>query len=80
MPPTLWLALEEHRRRMEPIRGRLTGDDLVFTCEDGRPMLPSAVSDAFTRIVRKIRLVGVRLHDLRHTHPSLMLSKAFAPR
>ena len=36
-------------------------------------MDPAKVSNAFARVAKAAGLDGVRLHDLRHTHASLML-------
>ena len=55
-------------------------DDLVFCHHDGSPIDPSSVTHSFKRIVRKLGLVGVRLHDLRHTHASLMLKQGIHPK
>ena len=80
MPPTLNLALAEHRAVMERIRGPLQEDDLVFTWEDGRPMRPLSVSHAFRRIARRAGLKGVRLHDIRHSHATILLEQGVHPK
>ncbi|MCZ6535930.1 MAG: tyrosine-type recombinase/integrase [Chloroflexi bacterium] len=54
--------------------------DLVFTHLDGRPFDPSTVSHAFADIIRKSGLPHIRLHDLRHTHASLMLKQGVNPK
>lgn len=43
-------------------------------------MLPSTVTHAFQRIARRVGLHGVRLHDLRHTHATLMLTQGAHPK
>jgi integrase len=53
----------------------LTLDDLVFTNVDGNPVDPSVLSHAFGKIARQAGLNGVRFHDLRHAHASLMLQQ-----
>lgn len=58
----------------------MTDDTLVFSWPDGRPMLPSALTHAWIRIVRSVGLSGVRLHDARHTHASLMLAQNVHPK
>ena len=77
LSPTAVLALRSHRERQEAdgdMLGVAIADDaLVFSKPDGTPLLPSSVTHAFVRIVRKAGLRGIRLHDLRHTHASLML-------
>jgi len=53
----------------------LTEDELVFSEPDGTPLKPDTITRTFLRIARKVGLHGVRLHDLRHTHASLMLKQ-----
>jgi integrase len=53
----------------------LDADDFVFIRPDGSPVNPNAVTLAFRRITEKAGLRGVRTHDLRHTHASLMLRR-----
>jgi integrase len=43
----------------------------VFSHLDGSTYLPDSVSHAFTKIVLRAGLKGVRLHDLRHAHATL---------
>ena len=45
----------------------------VFTRPDGRPLDPAKVTNGFAEVMKRAGLPGVRLHDLRHTHASLML-------
>ncbi|SVC08419.1 uncharacterized protein METZ01_LOCUS261273 [marine metagenome] len=47
----------------------------VFAHPDGTPRAPSTVTQQFRRIASRAGLSGVRLHDLRHTHASLMLQQ-----
>ena len=53
-------------------------DAYVFAQPDGRRVHPQLISDAFKRKVRTSGLPRVRLHDLRHTHATLLL-KAGVP-
>lgn len=46
----------------------------VFTDERGAPLSPMALTNAFGRIARKAKLPARRLHDLRHTAATFMLS------
>ncbi len=43
-------------------------------------MLPNSVTHGFIKIVRRAGLHGIRLHDLRHTHASLMLRQGVHPK
>ncbi len=58
----------------------LNADDFVFIRPDGSPINPSAVSLAFLRIIKKAGLRGIRVHDLRHTHATLMLKAGVHPK
>ena len=52
----------------------------MFTNELGDPIHPDTVTHAWTKLVRKLGLKGIRLHDSRHTHASLMLSQGIHPK
>lgn len=45
----------------------------MFTKPDGTLMHPHSLSQAFDRAVAKTSLPRISLHDLRHTHASLLL-------
>lgn len=45
----------------------------VFTNNDGGPVHPHAVYEAFRRIVHNAGVPTIRFHDLRHTHGSLLI-------
>jgi integrase len=46
----------------------------VFTAADGQPVHPHAISQAFERIARRAMVPAIRLHDLRHTHATLLIN------
>ncbi len=48
--------------------------DQVFTWEDGRPITGDYLSKRFAKLKRKYGLPDIRLHDLRHTCASILLS------
>jgi integrase len=50
-------------------------DNWVFTDGDGDPIHPHALSQAFERIARQAGVPVIRLHDLRHTHGSLLIKE-----
>ena len=58
----------------------LSQNDLVFSNPDGSPIQPDSITKAFTRISRSIGLYGVRFHDLRHTHATLLLRQGVHPK
>ena len=41
---------------------------------------PATLTHAFSKLARRAGLFGVRLHDLRHTHASLLLQQAVHPK
>jgi len=44
-----------------------------FTDEDGEPLIPQRTTHRFRRLVRRLDVPTIRLHDLRHTHATLLL-------
>jgi len=84
LPPSLTVLLREHRIDQEALGARmskpLSGIDLVFARSDGSPLDPNAVTRAFSSLVRKTGLPHMRLHDLRHTHATLMLKAGVHPK
>ena len=76
--------LRDHRglqllRQMEIASGY---DDrgLVFPNVLGGPLDPSVLTRNFEKLVRKVRLTNVRLHDLRHFHATLLLKAGTHPK
>ncbi len=51
---------------------------LIFARPDGMPINPHAFGDAFRALVKRADIPSIRLHDLRHTHVTLLL-KSGAP-
>src|SRR5439155_15425031 len=73
-------SLAQHRKRCAA-RARKCGVDLdedafVFSPEadSSRPWRPDAITLAFGRLRRQLKLKGVRLHDLRHAAATQMLA------
>jgi len=52
----------------------------VFSHYDGTPLLPNSVTHAWIKLVRRCGLHGIRLHDARHTHASLLLKQGVHPK
>ena len=84
LSPSAALLLQAHKDKQEAIRASLgiplKDDDLVFSDPEGKPLLPDTVTHAWIKLVRRIGLKGVRLHDARHTHASLMLKQGVHPK
>ncbi|MFC1861184.1 tyrosine-type recombinase/integrase [Chloroflexota bacterium] len=84
LSPSTTTLLREHREQQEEMRqalgSTLAEDDLVFCRVDGKPLLPNSVSHAWTKLASRTGLKGIRLHDARHTHASLMLKQGIHPK
>jgi integrase len=84
LSPAAVLTLKGHRERQEAdlalVGASIRDDALVFSRLDGSPYLPDTVSHAFTKITHRAGLKGIRLHDLRHAHASLMLRQGVHPK
>ena len=84
LPPSLVLVLRQRRaeqKRQGDLLGKaLTDNDFVFAHPDGTPLDPSTVSHALANIIRKVGLPHIRLHDLRHTHATVMLKASVHPK
>ena len=84
LPPSAALVLREHREKQQATRVLLgiplKGDDLVFGQPDGKPLLPDTITHAWIKVARRTGLTGIRLHDARHSHASLMLKAGIHPK
>lgn len=71
-------ALKAHRVRQNERRLQSAAwedRDLVFTTSEGGPLWPDDVSHRFGELVRQAEVTRIRLHDLRHTHATLLLKE-----
>lgn len=85
LTPKNCVVLREHRAAQDKTRKELdlplTKEvDLVFCHEDGTPMLPDTITHAWLKLVRRNGQAGIRLHDARHTHASLLLKAGVHPK
>jgi integrase len=48
-------------------------EDLIFTWEDGRPVLPDYITKAFGRLTAGLKVPRLKLHELRHSHATVLL-------
>ena len=84
LSPSAASVLKERREEQELQRAMLgiplTDDDLVFSQPDGKPLRPDSITHAWIKLVRRIGLKGIRLHDARHSHASLMLKAGIHPK
>ncbi len=84
LPSSLVELFKAYRADQELLRIQLgitlSVDDFVFIRHGGSPINPSAVTLAFRRIIKRAGLRSLRIHDLRHTHASLMLTAGVHPK
>ena len=75
--------LRRHRRHQLEERmasGRRGDDGFVFAKPDGSPVHPDLISQTFERTVAQLDLTRIRLHDLRHTHATILLQQNVHPK
>ena len=53
----------------------LQDDDLVFSQLDGKPLLLDSITQVWRNLARCAGLKGIRFHDARHAHASIMLKQ-----
>jgi integrase len=84
LPPSAVALLSglkvKQREQREAMGLEWKESDYVFSNFDGTPYHPDTVTRAFTRIIKKAGVPKVRLHDLRHTHATLMLKQGVHPK
>jgi integrase len=84
LSPSVALLLQEHKDKQAAQRAMLgiplTDSDLVFSNLEGRPLLPDTVSHAWAKLIQRTGLEGIRLHDARHSHASLLLKQGVHPK
>jgi integrase len=57
-----------------------TDHGLVFCHEDGKPLHPDSVTKRFARLCRDSGLPTITLHELRHSHATLLLQAGIHPK
>jgi len=68
------------RQEREGIGLEWNDSDYVSSNFDGTPFHPNTMSKAFSKLIKKAELPQVRLHDLRHTHATIMLKQGADPK
>jgi len=77
LSPACVTALKEHRKTQAARRlaaPTWENIELVFTTGEGKPVQPRVLSRAFDVLQAKAKVPRIRLHDLRHTHATLLFN------
>lgn len=84
MPAVVVAALRGHQARQSDDKaaadGRWTESGLVFTTATGGHLEPRNLNTTFARLLGRAQVRPIRLHDLRHTCATLLLSRGVSPR
>jgi integrase len=84
VPPAAVTLLRRHRKEQAERRlllGQAWADlDLVIERGDGEPLPPDSLSRDWYRLVRRVGLPGLRLHDLRHAYATALLTAGVHPK
>jgi integrase len=84
IPEECLTALKRHKSRQAEeklLLGPAYEDhELAFCWQDGRPIDPRHLNFHFEKILKRVGLPSVRLHDLRHTFATLMLELGESPK
>ena len=78
--PSTAFELVQYRQWKESFGVTCKGDDLIFADLDGTPFKPTTIEKTFRKTLHDLDIQGVRFHDLRHTHASLMLKQNVNPK
>ena len=84
LPPSAVALLSglkvKQREQREALGMDRSESDYVFSQPDGRPFIPDKVSQAFANVIKDAGLPHIRLHDLRHTHATMMMEQGVNPK
>lgn len=80
----LMKELKSHKTKQKELQLIFAGEynklNLVFPREVGEPIYPRTLATIFNRIGKKANVPKIRLHDLRHTHATLLLELGVNPK
>jgi integrase len=84
LSPSTVSILSDHRaaqiEQREALGLKVHDEDLVFSQPGGSPYLPDSITAAWSKLAQRTGLKGIRLHDARHTHASIMLKQGVHPK
>jgi len=68
------LTAWRHWQQTEQRAAGIDSAGWIFTDGGGEPIHPHAISQTFERIARRAAVTVIRLHDVRHTHGTLLIA------
>lgn len=74
LPAVAYNALKKHLEQLDRKQG------LIFTTSTGRPISPRNLIRHFKLALKAAGLPDIRIHDLRHSHASLLLASGVNPK
>ena len=83
LTPDTIAHLKEHRKRQAERRlaaAAWADHDLIVCTGKGTPINPNNVTRSFDAIVKRAGLRRIRVHDLRHTHATMLLRSGVHPK
>lgn len=75
-----WRKAQDEDREEWTAAGAWEEHGLVFTQRNGRPLDPDHFSQDFVRLSKEAGLPRIRLHDVRHSHATLLLAAGVNPK
>lgn len=76
-------VLRGHRKKQlaqQMASGHRGGNGYLFATTDGSPIHPDLISQTFERALARLDVPRIRLHDLRHTHATILLRENVHPK
>lgn len=74
LPKIAYNELQRHLEQLDRKQG------LIFTTSSGRPVSPRNLIRHFKLALKAVGLPDIRIHDLRHSHASLLLASGVNPK
>lgn len=71
---------DQNKNKLSHGKDYYTDQNLVFCNDDGSPVNPQGVTRRFKKIAKKAGFPELRLHDLRHTHATLLMRNGVNPK
>lgn len=85
LTPANCVVLREHKEKQERLRKSLnlpalSDENLVFSRYDGKAYLPDSITHTWGDLIKVTGFSGIRLHDARHSHATILLNKGVHPK